>query len=137
MKSTESRVNLPLTLPRSVILRGKRNFQRLFREGSVLTEQHVSLRYVIFADDSEDTLIGFVTGRRIGKAHERNLVRRRLKESYRLNQHMLTEALQAGKPGFHAAFIAKSARADFSTLQQECMGLLKRLKAKLKQHHNV
>ncbi|MEX0686732.1 MAG: ribonuclease P protein component [Balneolales bacterium] len=136
MKSTENRVKQPLTLPRSRILRGKRNFQRLFKEGSVISEQHVSLRYVIFANDFEDSLIGFITGRRIGKAHERNFVRRHIREAYRLNQDILSGHFQVGKPAFHAAFIAKTAKADYSTLQHECVQLLKRLSKKL-EHHSV
>ncbi|MEX0779692.1 MAG: ribonuclease P protein component [Balneolales bacterium] len=134
MKSTENKATQPLKLPRSTILRGKDNFQRLFRKGSILNEQHVSLRYVIFSDATENNLIGFITGRRLGKAHERNLVRRRLREAYRLNQHILADHLEAGTPGYHAAFIAKTKHVDFATLQEECVRLLKRLSAKLNQH---
>ncbi|MEX0771922.1 MAG: ribonuclease P protein component [Balneolales bacterium] len=136
MKSIESKGNRPLSLPRSDILRGKRNFQRLFKEGSSLSEQHVSLRYVILSDASENNLIGFITGRRIGKAHERNYVRRRLREAYRLDQHILADYYKAGTPVFHVAFIAKTKQVDFATLQEECVRLLKRFKTKLN-HHSV
>lgn len=135
MKSTGNNSRPAAGLPRSAILRGKLNFQRLFREGSILSEQHVSLRYVLLPDAPGSILVGFITGRRLGKAHERNLVRRRLREAYRLNQHISADSLKESMPGVHAAFIARTTQVSFSVLQKECVHLLRQLNIKLEQYN--
>lgn len=70
----------------------------------------------------EPARIGFITSRRVGPAHERNLVRRRLREIYRLLQYEVAR-------GVWIVVVAKRAATeiDFATLQEEWLRLGRRL----------
>ena len=117
-------------LPRSMILRGKKNFQRLFDQGSSLRARHIDLRYIIL--EGESCLMGFVVSRRLGKAHKRNQIKRRMREAYRLHYHnILEESCSQISQGFHAALIAKNSTADYHAIEHDCIRLLTRLRDRL------
>jgi ribonuclease P protein component len=42
----------------------------------------------------EETKVGFITSRRLGKANIRNRARRWMREAYRLNRHKLKQPVQ-------------------------------------------
>lgn len=67
---------------------------------------------------------GFTVSRRLGKAVERNRVRRRMSEAVRLIWDLVA-------PGWDAVWIARPASraADFSELHEACIRLLKRGRA--------
>lgn len=118
------------TLPRSMILRGKKNFQRLFDQGSSLRSRHIDLRYIPL--DGEPCLMGFVVSRRLGKAHSRNKIKRRMREAYRLHYYdILGETCSRVSHGFHAAFIAKDITADYHAIEHDCIRLLTILRDRL------
>lgn len=118
------------TLPRSMILRGKKNFQRLFDHGLSLHARHIDLRYVLL--DREPCLMGFVVSRRLGKAHKRNQIKRRMREAYRLHYYdILQETCRQVSRGFHAAFIAKNTTADYHAIEHDCVRLLTILQNRL------
>lgn len=69
------------------------------------------------------TRIGFVTGKKVGCAVERNRARRLLKEVYRLHQHDIRE-------GYHIVMIgrAKLSTATYAQAEKEILYLLGRSK---------
>lgn len=116
-------------LPKSGILRGRKNFQRLFeRDVTILRNTCVDLRYKVFDSPDYGCMMGFIAKRSLGKAHKRNRIKRLLKESYRLNQHMLTDTIDNLQLGFHGVLMARSADADFPAIEQNVKALLKQVK---------
>jgi ribonuclease P protein component len=67
-------------------------------------------------------MFGFVTPRYVGKAHDRNRVRRRLRAIVRADDSSLA-------PGFHVVIVARRGcmAADFSTLRAEWRRLARKL----------
>ena len=66
--------------------------------------------------------LGLTVGAKVGKAHVRNRIRRRVRESYRLRESGL-------KTGYDLVIVARSASADarFRELDRHLASLLKRL----------
>ncbi|WP_251441710.1 ribonuclease P protein component [Veillonella intestinalis] len=69
------------------------------------------------------TRIGFVTGKKVGGAVERNRARRLMKEVYRLNQHAIREGYAIVVVGR-----ARMAEATYEQARKEMMYLFKKSK---------
>lgn len=69
------------------------------------------------------TKIGFVTGKKVGCAVERNRARRLMKEVYRLHQHEIRE-------GYSIVIVGRAglAKADYKKAEKELMYLFKKSK---------
>jgi ribonuclease P protein component len=112
-------------LPRADILRGRKHFQRLFEQPiNLLTEKHFTLRFYVSVEREYACKMGFIVPRRLGKASQRNYVKRLLREAYRLNRHNLIQILRAVSTGFYGAFMAKTVAVDFETVENEVINLL-------------
>lgn len=120
------------TLPKSRILRGRRNFEQLFSNKSTLiTAPSVNLRFIVHDDPARKDLVGFISPAKIGNAVKRVYTKRLLREAYRLNQHLLVNRAKVSQKSLHAAFIAKHALNDFSAIEADVKLLLSRLSEKL------
>ena len=64
------------TLPKSRILRGKRNFQNLFSGTTLIKSPSVNLRYTTFSSSEWDFKIGFISPKKTGNAVQRNNAKR-------------------------------------------------------------
>lgn len=73
-----------------------------------------------------DCLMGFIAKKSLGKANKRNRIKRLLKEAYRLNQYMLSDSVHNLQIGFHGAFMAKTADADFKSVEENVKELLEK-----------
>lgn len=114
-----------LSLPRSKILRGKRNFQRLFKQSSVLHSPSLQFRYRLLDNFVNEIQIGFIAPKRImKKAVSRNKAKRRLRESYRIHQHILTDFFSERSFGVHGVFISKKENVPYSEIEREVEHLL-------------
>ena len=99
-------------------------FQRLYR-----TSGAANSYLVLYArpNRSEHNRVGITVSRKLGKAHIRNRIRRRLREVYRLNEDKFL-------PGWDIVVVArtKALFADFDHLTTACLhlaekaGILKR-----------
>lgn len=135
MKKDQSRTHLNTrctSLPRSKILRGKRNFERLFKQSSVLHSPSLQFRYHVLEDSENEIGIGFIAPKRVmKKAVSRNKTKRRLRESYRTQQHILTDFFSDRPGGIHGVFIAKKEDTSFREIDSEVAQLLLNLTERL------
>ena len=71
----------------------------------------------------QKTRIGFVTGKKVGGAVERNRARRLMKEVYRLNQHQIRE-------GYHIVIVGCGPLKDatYERAEKEILYLLRKSK---------
>jgi len=120
------------SLPRAKILRGRKNFNRLFESDvNICRNRYVDLRFKIIDDSSFGCLMGFIVKKSLGKASKRNRMKRLLREAYRLHQHMLTDSLQSSQLTFHGAFMAKNIDMDFAVVEQDVVHLLEQVRDQL------
>jgi len=88
-------------------------FQRLYR-----TPGKACGYLVLYArkNRTEGNRVGITVSKKLGKAHVRNRVRRRLREIYRLNEERFL-------PGYDIVLVARSraVAADFQSLSDACL----------------
>lgn len=89
--------------PRKEVLRGRKNFERVYDNGEVYRTQHIVL--FCLKGTVEGRRAGFVTSRRLGKAARRNRIRRRLREAYRKRRARLRQEA-------HLVFVARRGAAE-------------------------
>ncbi len=120
------------SLPRSKILRGRRNFERLFEKSTVLNSNSLQFRYRIYQDPAEGCLIGFIAPKKkIGGAVKRNKIKRLLREVYRINQYHLQDLFSKESFGLHGAFIAQDDGLTFDQIKNDMIPVLEKVREKL------
>jgi ribonuclease P protein component len=120
------------SLPRSKILRGRRNYQRLFEKSTVLNSNSLQFRYRIYQDPREGCFIGFIAPKKkIRGAVKRNRVKRLLREVYRMHQQTLQDLFAKQTFGFHGAFIANKPEVTFDNIRDEMLPMLKNVHTRL------
>jgi ribonuclease P protein component len=120
------------SLPRAKILRGRKNFQRLFeRDAKTIRNTVVDLRFKILESDSSGCLMGFVVKKSLGKANKRNYMKRLLKEAYRRHQNILSESIGNAGKMFHGALMAKTTDASYADVEQNVIALLGKVRDQL------
>jgi ribonuclease P protein component len=113
------------SLPRAKILRGRKNFQRLFDSDAItVNDTYVKLRFRIYKNYPTDYLMAFIVKKKLGKAANRNRTKRLMKEAYRLNQSILEEAVKKTGICFHGAFMATTTELSFEQAEQNIKKLL-------------
>ncbi|MCC5904695.1 MAG: ribonuclease P protein component [Balneolaceae bacterium] len=125
------------SLPRSKILRGRRNFQRLFEKSTVLNSNSLQFRYRIYQNPDEGCFIGFIAPKKkIRGAVKRNRVKRLLREVYRTHQFYLQELFSGKTFGLHGVFIANRPDVTFAEIREEMVPMLENLRGRLQRLEN-
>jgi len=125
------------SLPRKKILRGKLNFQRLFKRSTVLKNSPLLCRYRVYSNPDSQCLFGFTApGKLFRRAVDRNRAKRLLRETFRTNQHLLPASVRNNEIGFHAIFIATAKDLSYSNVEQSMVSLLKMISDKLTSDRN-
>lgn len=112
------------SFPRWERLRLKRDFDRVFREGVSLQNE---LFTVVYARNGLDfNRIAIVVRKKLGKAHDRNRIKRWVRESYRIMKHEIAK-------GYDIVVIPRKALSeilntvDYWTIRDKLKALLKRI----------
>lgn len=113
-----------LSFPRWEKLRLKRDFDRVFREGKSIQSNFFTVIYV--KNDLDFNRIAIVVKRKLGKAHDRNKIKRWIREAYRTMKPELSK-------GFDIVVIPRKTLSevldtlDFHVMKSELKSLLKRI----------
>ena len=100
-------------LPKNEILKGKENFNNVFKNGKLVSGVHISIKYI----KSSSKKIGFVVSRKTKKAKKRNRLKRLLREIYRLNKSKFPDH-------YHIVLIARGTSDNFFVLQTEILDII-------------
>lgn len=120
------------SLPRSKILRGQKNFKRLFEKSTVLNSDSIQFRYRIYPDSNEGCQIGFAAPKKkIPKAVQRNRVKRILREVYRHQQAHLTDLFDQKTFGFHGLFLANRPDLSYHSIEADMIPVLQKTRERL------
>ncbi|NUM49945.1 MAG: ribonuclease P protein component [Flavobacteriales bacterium] len=116
------------TLPKSEILRSKNTIDLLFKSGTALEEKPIKLLYLLF-ENTTGIEVGFTVPKKcFKKAHQRNLLRRRMKESFRKNKKHILPHLLSKNIQLKIFFIYTSSQTtDYKTIEHKIIVLLQRL----------
>ncbi len=117
------------TLKKGEILKGKKNFDRLFARGFRSDTGPLAALGMRVEKKDEPVQVAFlVPVKSFSRAVERNRLRRLMREAYRLNKNSLVEALKHQKTSLHLLFIYRSKSiVSFATIQQSMVLILQRL----------
>ena len=119
------------TLPKSHILRGRRNFQELFKSTKFINTPTISIRFATYPSSSEGFKVGFISPKKTGNAVRRNRFKRLLREAYRLNKHLLSEVMPEFKGSLHIVFIARNAKPEYHDVETDMVTLLSDLRSRI------
>ncbi|MCC6443466.1 MAG: ribonuclease P protein component [Armatimonadetes bacterium] len=106
-------------LPRDERLTENRDYRRVYGKGSAVRGRFAVLHCL--KRGGTQRRFGFVASKKLGKAHDRNRARRRLREAVRL--------LRGGfRPGYDYVFVARKADTEpsFSSLLAEVQALARK-----------
>ncbi len=120
----EAQGRINFTFPKSEKLAGKKSIEELFRSGSSLHIQPLVLKYLKVEGSSHRALFA-VSKKSQKKAVNRNLIKRRMREAYRLNKHLLSAKSNSF---FNLAFIYTDPKIlPYKEIENKLSRLLNRL----------
>lgn len=117
----------PQGLDREHRVRRSREYETLRGEGRKIFAPHFTLIYR--KRTGPGLRLGLIVSRKTGKAHDRNLVKRRLREFFRRRRPGLARTLGEPEPGLDLVFASRpgAAALDFAAAEAELDRLLSRL----------
>lgn len=102
-------------------LKGKKRIEHLFRVGDVLHSKHLLLRYLYFDQGDSFQLGVSVAKRSFNRAHDRNRIKRQMREALWANKNLLTSS------GLGMFVFKGRVQVKTEVLISECEELFKRL----------
>jgi len=120
-------------LPKCERLHADKLIKELFSEGSSFFLYPFKVLFYVKGESEKGTVqvLFSVSKKKIKKANQRNLVRRRIKEAYRLNKSLLT--LDSKDISVGLIYVA-SDLMEFSDLQSKIIPILKKLSTVIAQN---
>lgn len=120
----------PFKLPKAERLTGKKKIEELFRYGSSIFLHPFLFKFIATEEDIHRMLIA-VPKKKMKRAVDRNLIKRRVREAYRLNKHLIYDRTEKF---YHVGFIYQDTRViPYAAVEEKLITLLKHLfKAKNK-----
>jgi ribonuclease P protein component len=122
------------TLHRSERLKSEKSISELFVAGRTLSVMPIRLIYILKSStDKTPFKIGFaVPKKNFKKAVDRNLLKRRMREAYRLNKHILPQEKSIDLPCLEIMLIYQGQKSEnFDIIANSIEELLKKLSVKI------
>ncbi len=118
------------SFPKAEKLTGKKRIEELFKRGSSFYLNEIGVRFKKSTDeDTFHRVLISVPKKNFKRAVDRNLLKRRIREAYRLNKHIIQK--ESASTFFHIGFIYLSKNIlTFHAIQDQLIACLKRLEAK-------
>ncbi|WP_294178136.1 ribonuclease P protein component [uncultured Coprobacter sp.] len=110
---------------------GKKRIDALFTSGNsfIVYPYRIVYRPVPDTDNVPVSMFVSIPKKRFKRAVKRNLIRRRIKEAYRKNKHILTDTFQNQKITLDMAILYLDKEIlDYQTLEKKLKDLLQKLK---------
>ena len=100
--------------PPGARVRKTKEYENVYKTGKKITKPDLVILYC--SNQTSQSRLGIIASRKVGKVNRRNLIKRRLREIYRLNRGELNK-------GYDIVFIARryASEADYKTLQTEVL----------------
>lgn len=126
------------SLPKSSILRGRKNFEAIFLHSTQYVHHgRLLAKFEVFNREKDiETLAfyaAFLTPKRIGKATKRNRTRRKMKEVFRQARPSFLDEISSNLPAVevHCAFIAKTKDYPYQDMSIDFSRILQKLSHQL------
>lgn len=113
-------------LPKTERLSGRDDIGRLFTRGEAFLVYPVKCTYR-FREEGPNRIMVIVPKRNHKKAVSRNLLKRRMREAYRLNKHVLAGEGATLAADIAFSYVAKGEPADYRTIEKAVVSILNRL----------
>ena len=110
------------TFPKSERLRGRTTIDRIYQEGNEVFKHPLRIKYLENLDHPSSRFLVSVPKRLFKRAVDRNLLKRRIKEAYRLNKHQI----QGKNYDIACQYIGREI-AEYSVIEEKLLDLLGRL----------
>ena len=121
------------SFPKAEKLTGKKNIEELFRYGSSIFLHPFLVKY-LYANTPVHRILITVPKKKIKRAVDRNLIKRRMREAYRLNKHLIYAQPEAF---YHVGFIYQDTKVlSYAEIEEKLVILLKRLQDKWSNEKN-
>ena len=117
------------SLKKSESIKNKKEISRLFKNGKFLFTENFKLLWQHKKNNTFSVkIVVSIPKNKIKKATERNLLRRRIKEAYRLNKHLLFKYQSVKEIKINLFFICiSSKKISFKSIKQQVVGLLTKI----------
>jgi ribonuclease P protein component len=123
-------MNHPNAFPKSEHLCGEKRITRLFTQGDAFIAYPLRVVYLISTKSDVEVVSAMVSvpKKRFKRAVKRNLLKRRMREAYRLNKQELTALLTENELQIHVAFnYVSDDIMEFAQLEKKMKVALQRL----------
>lgn len=124
---SEEAVYIDCTFPKEERLKSKKKIEELFKDGSSFYSSPVSLKFLASPDIDIHQVLISVPKKYQKRAVDRNLIKRRIREAYRLNKHLIQSA---DKKFLLAILYLSKEIPTYKSVSSKLTFLLKRLAAK-------
>ncbi len=113
-------------LRKSEILRSKKTIKELFSKGSSFYIHPFRVKFLGSAAESPTQILVTVPKKLFKRAVDRNQLKRRIKEAYRLNKFLLAQN-SPQRPEYLAIIYTDKEKIDFEIIQKKLILILQRL----------
>jgi len=115
------------TLSKNERLSSKKTIQELFSKSSSFYLHPFLVKHKLVEEQTKHAVLISVSKRKFKNASDRNLIKRRTKEAYRLNKHIISTLLNEMKPLNIGLVYGAKEELSFDFIEKKLILILKRL----------